>query len=208
MDYISLLIIGFIVGLSGAMLPGPMLIYTISKVMQGSVISGIKIVFGHMLVEVVAIVLILLGLKEIIGSRIISTLLSLIGGLALIMMGLYIISKATHTRLPKESSVNFSSGLIAGGIFFTAFNPTFPTWWVTIGASLLSRALLSGLIGVVILTIGHWLADLAWFGSVSFAVCKGRSLLDDRIYQVVLRILGSVLTGLGLWFIFNLVNMG
>ena len=207
MNYISLLIIGFIVGLSGAMLPGPMLIYTISKVMQGSVISGIKIVFGHMLVEVVAITLILLGLKEIIGSRIISTLLSLIGGLALIMMGLYIIFKATHIRLPRDTKVNFSFGLIAGGIFFTAFNPTFPTWWVTIGASLLSKALLSGIIGVVILTVGHWLADLAWFGSVSFAVCKGKSLLNDRIYRVVLRILGVAVIGLGVYFIILLFAM-
>ena len=206
MNYISLLIIGFIVGLSGAMLPGPMLIYTISKVIQGSLISGIKIVFGHMLVEVVAIILILLGLKEIIGLRIISNLLSLIGGLALIMMGLYTVSKATHMKLPEESRVNFSSGLITGGIFFTAFNPTFPTWWVTIGASLLSKALLSGIIGVVILVAGHWLADLAWFGSVSFAVCKGRSLLNDIRYKLLLRILGFGLMGLGSYFIFQLVR--
>ena len=201
MDYISLLIIGFIIGLSGAMLPGPMLIYTISKVLQGRTVSGIKIVFGHILVEVVAVVLILLGLKEIIGSKTVSTVLATIGGLALIMFGLYIIFKATHMKLPKDTKVDFSSGLITGGIFFTVFNPTFPTWWLTIGTSLLSRALLSGLIGVIILTVGHWLADLTWFGSVSFAVCKGKSLLNDRIYQIILRILAAALVGFGIHFI-------
>jgi len=201
MNYFNLLLIGFIVGLSGAMLPGPMLIYTISRVLQGGVISGMRIVLGHMLVEVVAIVLILLGLKEIIGSEIVSTTLSIVGGLALIIMGLYIIFKATRMRLPRDSEVKFSSSLIAGGIFFTVFNPTFPSWWATIGASLLFKALLSGIGGVVILTIGHWLADLAWFGSVSFAVCKGKHLLDDRRYQAVLRILGVALVGLGSYFI-------
>jgi threonine/homoserine/homoserine lactone efflux protein len=206
MSYFSLLIIGFVVGLSGAMLPGPMLVYTISKVLQGRIINGIKIVFGHMLIEVIAISLILLGLKEIIGLRIVSTLLSLIGGLALIMMGLYIIFKATYMRLPKEPRVSFSSGLIAGGIFFTAFNPTFPTWWLSVGASLLSRALLFGLLGVVMLVTGHWLADLAWFGSVSFAVSKGRLLLNDRRYQTVLRILGIALVGLGFCFIIQIVR--
>ena len=126
----------------------------------------------------------------------------MIGGLALIMMGLYIIFKATHMRLAKESSVNFSSGLIAGGIFFTAFNPTFPTWWVTIGASLLSKALLSGIIGVVILTVGHWLADLGWYSLVGFAVSRGKLWLnDDRKYQFILKILAITLVGLGFWFI-------
>jgi len=201
MRYFSLLIIGFIVGLSGAMLPGPMLIYTISKVLQGRMVNGVKIVFGHMLVEVVTIVLILLGLKETIGSRIIPTILAIIGGLTLIMVGLYIIFKATHMKLPRDTKVNFSSSLITGGIFFTAFNPTFPTWWVSIGAPLVSKALLSGLIGVIILVVGHWLADLAWFGSVSFAVCKGRPLLNDKIYQIILRILGGVLVVFGIYFI-------
>jgi threonine/homoserine/homoserine lactone efflux protein len=204
MDYINLLIIGFIVGLSGAMLPGPMLIYTISKVLQGRIVAGVKIVFGHMVVEVAAIVLILFGLKEIIGSRIVSTILSLIGGIALLVMGLYIIFKAAHIRLPRNTKVNFSFGVIAGGMFFTVFNPTFPTWWATIGAPLLFKALLSGIVGVVMLTIGHWLADLAWFGSVSFAVCKGRPLLNDRMYQVVLRLLGLILVGLGFYLLLRL----
>ncbi len=206
MDYISLLIIGFIVGLSGAILPGPMLVYTISKVLQGRIINGVKIVFGHMLIEAVMIVLILFGLKEIIGSRIISTILSLIGGIALFAMGLYIILKAGNMKLPKDSEVNISSSLIAGGIFFTAFNPTFPTWWVTIGAPLLFKALLSGIVGVVMLTIGHWLADLAWFCSVSFAVYKGRSLLNDIRYKLLLRILGLGLIGLGSYFIIQVVR--
>ncbi len=206
MDYISLLIIGFIVGLSGAMLPGPMLVYTISKVLQGRIINGVKIVFGHMLIEAVMIVLILFGLKEIIGSRIISTILSLIGGIALFAMGLYIILKAGNMKLPKDSEVNISSSLIAGGIFFTAFNPTFPTWWVTIGAPLLFKALLSGIVGVVMLTIGHWLADLAWFCSVSFTVYKGRSLLNDIRYKLLLKILGLGLIGLGSYFIIQVVR--
>lgn len=201
MDYISLLIIGFIVGLSGAMLPGPMLVYTISKVLQGRIINGVKIVFGHMLIEAVMIVLILFGLKEIIGSRIISTILSLIGGIALFAMGLYIILKAGNMKLPKDSEVNISSNLIAGGIFFTAFNSTFPTWWVTIGAPLLFKALLSGIVGVVMLIIGHWVADLAWYSSVGFAVARGKLWLNEKSYQLLLKILAIILIGLGVWFI-------
>ena len=204
MNYSSLLIIGFIVGLSGAVLPGPLLIYIISKALQGRMVNGVKIVFGHMLVEVVAIVLILLGLKEAIGSDIVSNILAIIGGLALIMVGLCIIFKATHMKLPIDTKINFSSGLITGGIFFTAFNPTFPTWWVVIGAPLLSKALLSGLIGVIMLTVGHWLADFAWYILISFTVVRGKLWLNDRSYQLILKTLAIILVGFGLWFIRHL----
>lgn len=203
MNYLTLGMMGFIIGLSGAMLPGPLLIYTISKVLQGRMVNGVKIVFGHILIEAVMIVLILLGLKEIIGSRFVSIILALIGGIALFAMGLYIILKAGNMKLPRDSKVNFSSSLVAGGIFFTAFNPTFPTWWITIGAPLLFKALLSGIVGVIILTIGHWLADLAWFSFVGFTVYKEKLYIDSKRYQLILKVLAIILIILGFWFIWQ-----
>lgn len=206
MNYLALGVIGFIVGLSGAMLPGPMLAFAISSVLQGKARDAALIVLGHIFIEAVMIVLILLGLKYLIGSKIVFTVLSVLGGVVLIVMGLHMVFRANQIKLSINKNSNFTSGLILGGMFFTAFNPTFPTWWVSVGASLLSRALLLGLLGVVMLVIGHWLADLAWFGSVSFAVCKGRSLLNDRRYQAALRILGITLVGLGFYFIFQVVK--
>jgi threonine/homoserine/homoserine lactone efflux protein len=70
--------------------------------------------------------------------------------------------------------------LILSGIFVTAFNPTFPTWWLSIGVGLLSRALLFGLIGVITLTLGHWLADLTWFAVLGFAAVRGKLWLGEK----------------------------
>lgn len=205
MDYISLLIIGFIVGLSGAMLPGPMLVYTISKVLQGKKINALFIVLGHIFIEAVTIVLILWGLKPIISSKILYNFVLILGAAVLILMGLHIIFRASQMNLSiKNKNISFSSGLIVGGAFFTAFNPTFPTWWVSVGVSLLSRALLVGILGVIVLVLGNWLADLAWFSLVALALDSGKLWLNDRRYQLVLRILGVILVGLGLWFILQI----
>lgn len=204
MNYLILGIIGFTVGLSGAMLPGPMLVYTVSKVMQGRTTAAIWIVLGHMFIEAVTVVLLLLGLKQIIGSRMVYNVLSILGAGVLILMGLHIIFRANQMKLFINRKINFSSGLIFGGIFFTAFNPTFPTWWLSVGASLLSRALLFGLLGVVILVLGHWLADLGWFSLVAFVTARGKFWLNERKYQFVLRVLALILIGLGFWFILQL----
>jgi threonine/homoserine/homoserine lactone efflux protein len=104
-------------------------------------------------------------------------------------------------KLPLNKNINFSLGLVTGGMFFTAFNPTFPIWWISVGATLLSRALLLGLRGVIAFVLGHWLADLAWFSLVGFAVGKGKLWLNDRRYQLLLKFLSITLIGLGFWFI-------
>lgn len=206
MDYLALGIIGFVVGLSGAMLPGPMLVYTISKVLEGKKTSVLFIVLGHIFIEAVMIVLLLLGLRQMISSKVIYNAVAILGAGVFILMGLHIIFKSKEMKLLIAKKVNFSAWPILGGVFFTAFNPTFPTWWVSVGASLLSRALLFGIVGVVTLVLGHWLADFSWFSLVGFTVRRGKSWLNEERYQLTLKILALILVGLGFWSIRQTLN--
>ncbi|MBU1367367.1 MAG: LysE family translocator [Candidatus Omnitrophica bacterium] len=215
MNYFNLGVMGFIVGLSGAMLPGPMLVYTVSRVLQGRARNVIGIVFGHIIIEALVIILLLFGLKQIIGSKIVGNFLAIFGGGALILIGAHIIFKAGHMKIVinpvgcllsngVNKKINFSSGLIWGGIFFTAFNPTFPAWWVSVGVTLLFRALSFGLLGVVVFVLGHWLADFVWYFLVGLCVSRGKLWLSEKRYQLALRIVGIILIGLGSWFVWTL----
>ena len=56
-------------------------------------------------------------------------------------------------------------------------------WWVTIGLGYILQSRKEGLWGVVAFFVGHILADLVWYTSVSTAVATGRHLLTDRIYR-------------------------
>ncbi|MBU0896711.1 MAG: LysE family translocator [Candidatus Omnitrophica bacterium] len=204
MNYFNLGVMGFIVGLSGAMLPGPMLVYTVSRVLQGRARNVIGIVIGHIIIEALIIILLLFGLNRIIGSKIVANFLAIFGGGALILMGVHIIYKAGQVNLAINKKINFSSGLIWGGIFFTAFNPTFPAWWVSVGVTLLFRALSFGLLGVVVFVLGHWLADFVWYFLVGLCVSRGKLWLSEKRYQLALRIVGIILIGLGSWFVWTL----
>jgi threonine/homoserine/homoserine lactone efflux protein len=195
---------GFVVGLSGAMMPGPLLVYTISRVLEKKKGSAFWIVCGHMCIESVMIVLILLGLKQLIGSKAVYNTVSLLGAAGLIFIGITVIIRAKKMKLPLGGNLNLTSGLVAGGIFCTACNPTFPLWWVSIGASLLSRALLAGALGVMALVFGHWLADLGWFSMVASAVGRGKLWLNERRYQLWLKTLGFILVGMGIWFVLQI----
>ena len=201
MSLIFLLVTGFSVGLSGAMIPGPLFLFTISRVLNGSISSGVKIIFGHILFEAIAMVAILVGFQSLLKSKILIIAISLVGGIALIVMGLLILFKANQMELSKrKENINFKYGAIIGGAFFSIISPGFLIWWATIGASLLLQAFLLGWIGVAIFTLGHWSADIGWQGLVSYSINKGKGVLSDRSFQNIMKALALMLIILGIYF--------
>ena len=71
MDFLLLFLIGVGTGLSGAMIPGPLFLFTVSESLKKDAFVGLRIALGHILIEVVFVVLIFLGVQKFyhIGSR-------------------------------------------------------------------------------------------------------------------------------------------
>ncbi|MDO8870268.1 MAG: LysE family transporter [Methanobacteriaceae archaeon] len=80
----------FLVGLSGALVPGPMLTVTISDSFKKGFIAGPLITSGHIFTELCLVLLILFGLGWLIGSNTASFIIGLLGGIVLIFMGFQI----------------------------------------------------------------------------------------------------------------------
>ncbi|MFC1624053.1 LysE family translocator [Candidatus Omnitrophota bacterium] len=205
MDLILLFFTGITIGISGAMIPGPLTLFTVSEALKGNRFAGLKIISGHIAVEFVFICFILLGLQGLVtSSKAILSTVSIIGSLALIIMGVMLLLYSGKMRLPdmKTNSGGFNKGLFIGGIFFSVISPGFLVWWATIGISTIIRALLFlGVLGAIILTLGHWLADIAWYGFMSYAIDKGKRYLDDKSYQNVMRFFSILLIVLGVYFL-------
>jgi len=176
LEVLTLLSLGFVVGLSGAVIPGPLLAFTVFDTTRKRQTTGHSIILGHALWESVIILIIFLGFGWIITQN--RLVIYVIGGLALAFMGISIVrSRGGEIRM--ESS-KVSSSLI-GGVFYTVFNPTQPPWWATAGLALLLKgAEIMGIIGVVIMTLGHWLSDFAYYGFVSFMVHRHERYINPR----------------------------
>jgi threonine/homoserine/homoserine lactone efflux protein len=150
--------LGLVVGLSGAVIPGPLLAFTLFDTTNKGRVTGHCIMIGHMLWEFGVILLILFGFGWIIVGN--SQVIYLAGGVVLAFMGMRMVWSRTGEVKMRAAKVDSSLG---GGIFYTAFNPTQPLWWATAGLALLLKGLeVMGILGVVLVTAGHWLADFGY----------------------------------------------
>lgn len=205
--YLYLLSVGFVVGLSGALIPGPLLAYTVSESMKKGRFTGFVVILGHALVEVFVVLLLLAGLSEYMRSRFFISAVSLLGGLMLIYMAymLYRESGRDFSLNPADGKLNYSyNSLVFGGIFFTLFNPSFPIWWATAGNRLLLEGLKSSgsYIGVFPLVFGHWIADFGWYSLVSYFIDKKKqAILAGQWYRRIRLSLALLLLLLGAFFL-------
>jgi threonine/homoserine/homoserine lactone efflux protein len=191
------------VGLSGAVVPGPMLTVTISNSLENGAISGPKIVLGHVLAEIAIMIVFILGLRVIIGSNISTFIIGTIGGLVLIYMGYKIVNSSSITYIQKNEVKNKQNSIISG-IITSISNPYFFLWWVTIGWAFLVQGMeLAGIAGVIAFIVGHWGADLGFYSTVSVLTSKGSEVLKGKGYKTLMNICGGFLVILGIYFILN-----
>ena len=211
----SLVGIGFVTGLSGALIPGPMLAYVISDTLKKGALSGPLTVLGHISVELVLIAALVLGLGFTSFFLQFKALVYVIGGIALIVMsvlglkeGALVKSRVGREELASAVRVRGAkyalNSSILGGILYTAFNPSFIPWWLTIGYPLLLQGFeWLALAGIVFVSLGHFLSDLTWYSFVSYSFSKSSNFFVGKRYEVTMIILALFVISLGVFFIFK-----
>lgn len=193
--------IGFFIALSGALIPGPLLAYTVAKSSTYGARTGPIMVAGHVLVELVVLALISFGLGVVLSSQAFQVVLGLAGGILLIILGVSGVSKLRQSSKPRSIAGTKYHPLLGGVLFSSVLNPTVIFWWATIGAATLMEAfLVASLAGVVLWLLGHFLADFVWFSFVSISVARGKKMLGARGYRALLMFCAAVLMTLGVYF--------
>lgn len=198
----------FIVALSGAMMPGPLLTVTIANSAKKGFWEGPLLVLGHGILELLLVIAIVLGMSQLFKSNLFLITVSVLGGGMLMYMGYDMIKSAKSLTLtpqkthPKKTILDKSS--ILTGIVVSAANPYWTLWWATIGLGYLLSAVKFGLLGVMAFFIGHILADLVWYAFVAFGISKGKKLMKDSTYQMIIKICGTILIIFGGYFLYGL----
>ena len=207
MDIFMIFTSAFVVGLSGAMMPGPVTAVVAHYSLRRGFVAGPMIVLGHAVLEVFIVALILLGLGRLISADFVAGFLGLGGGFILAWMGYVMIKKAYNRELSLELTDNRmiedKSGPFIAGIVTSITNPYWFVWWMTIGAGYVIFASEYGLKGILSFFTGHILSDLAWFSLMAFLFVSGKRFLTDRIYSNVIGSLGVFLVIFAIYFFFT-----
>ena len=129
-----------LISLSGVILPGPLFAANIFYGLKGGTKSGLKIAYGHTVVELPLVILLGIGAFSLTTIPEFRTYITIISAIGLFMFaGLQIRrvfqQNIYHYMQPKH-------GPFFVGILLTAFNPFFIFWWLTIGFKLISESLI------------------------------------------------------------------
>ncbi|MHB9095001.1 MAG: LysE family transporter [Eubacteriales bacterium] len=204
MHLLGIFFTAWIVGFSGAMMPGPLLTVTISESAKRGGKAGPLLMIGHSILELALVAALVVGLKSYLSNERFITIVSVLGGFFLLWMGYGMIKEAWTGKVSLDLAVKERSavlGPIMTGILVSVSNPYWTIWWATFGLSYITKAWVYGFGGLAFFYMGHILADFSWYGAVSFAVSKGKGLMSDRLYRGIIAVCGAFLIGLAVTFI-------
>ncbi len=208
----SLVAIGFLTGLSGALIPGPLFAFVISDTLKQGALSGPLTILGHVFVECPVIVALMVLGHELMNSyfRQFESGIYLIGGIALILMSSCMIkeaktvgSKSKGKEISNEirnAKYSYNSSIFAG-FLLTALNPSFIPWWMGIGIWWLIYGFEQlAVTGIFLVALGHFLSDFVWYSFVSFSFSRGKNFFVGRRYELTMLVIAFFLALLGILF--------
>jgi threonine/homoserine/homoserine lactone efflux protein len=210
---------------SGVLSPGPLFLANLIYGSKGGYHSGIKIALGHTIVELPIIIILAISIFEYSSFTLTEEslrMIGLIGGIAIIIFSVAQISsitrkreviadirnKRSRNRDEATSLLNRMASRIEGrpiivGIFFSAMNPFFIIWWLTVGLKLIFDSIyLFGITeGIIILFSSHTWMDYAWLAITAYLISKGRTIIRERLYSFLLLSISFILASYGLYLV-------
>jgi threonine/homoserine/homoserine lactone efflux protein len=214
MGPLTLFITAFLVGFSGAMMPGPVSTVTLAQSMRRGFWTGPLITAGHALMEGLLVVVLALGLGGLLQRPGVVAGIGCVGGLVLVWMGYGLVLHIWRRRRQQAllgadlSGMDDEVPLLAGnlapfpaGVITSVVNPYWFLWWATVGVKYIFDGLEWGVVGVAAFYSGHILSDLIWNSLLALAGSTGQRLLKGRLYQTLFLLCGLFLVGLGGYFL-------
>ncbi len=206
MDIISFVITVVLITASGALAPGPLFFQTISQGTRMGARSGLIFSIAHTVVEFSLIMLLAFGLLAVRNEVFVQNIIGILGGIVLIIFGLYQIVGSVKKKDIIEKHVVSSHRLFFIGILFTMLNPYFIIWWLTVGSNLILIALeFAALAGVVFMFLCHVWMDYVWLTAISYFAKRGVNALGSKGYRILIGLFGVILIYFGILFLGDVI---
>jgi threonine/homoserine/homoserine lactone efflux protein len=202
LDFLATVVL---VSVSGVLGPGPLFFASTLRATRIGSLAGLQCAVGHTIVEAPLVFGLGLGLSTILNSVTVR-LIGILGGCVLLVFAFLQFRQARRKLDLDASRVSDTwekrSGILLG-IIFTALNPFFVLWWLTVGSALISQAILLGALGgVALMYASHIWMDYAWLGGTAAVAGRGKLLLG-KWFRALLIIFGAAMAYFGITFILS-----
>jgi threonine/homoserine/homoserine lactone efflux protein len=204
--------LSFVVALSGALMPGPLLTYTVARTVRTprrGWLTGALVTAGHAALEGAIVCGLLFGVLEFLRAPLAVRIIGAVGGAFLVWSGVTMIASLVRGRRAAAEAPGAAAapsplerlGPVVGGVLVSMANPYWWVWWVTVGAATMLRFGVSFERWPALATffLGHEAGDLAWYLAVSTLVHLGRRGIPPLAYDVLLGVCAAAVIGFGIY---------
>ncbi len=195
-------IVVIVISASGVLSPGPLFTANIFYGLKGGAKAGLKMAYGHTLVELPLVILLGLGAFSLEAIPEFRTYIAIIGALGLFVFAGIQLKQIFKNRF--EIINEPKHGPFLAGIILSAFNPFFIIWWLTIGFKLISDSIIFwSFWGILIMFLLHIWMDYVWLSSTALVSSRISKILSNRNYKVLVIGLSVVLVYFGITFLID-----
>lgn len=190
------------ISMSGVLAPGPLFFTNLLYGTRQGARSGIKVAFGHTVVELPLIIMLATGLFASAATNQYPGAIGLAGGIGILgFAGMQVASVITDRNVQAAPAIASGKSPFVAGIALSALNPFFLVWWFTVGLKLIADSATFGFaVGIIILFALHIWMDYAWLVGTAYVASKGSSALKSKYYSLLLLALAAVLLYYGVHF--------
>ncbi len=210
MSISAILVSSFLLGLSGALMPGPLFTLTVEKSVVAGLRGGFFATLGHAVTELLLVLVLALGFGTYLSRPATTIVVGILGGAMLLYMGWGMISRARSTQALEVlgssggsiGSFSWWKAAVAGG-FVSVANPYWLLWWTTVGVTYFYHWGGGTPLAISAFYVGHVAADFAWLMTVSGGITFGHGVIPNQLYKGLLASLGGLLMALACYFIYS-----
>lgn len=200
----SLFALAFVVGLSGAMMPGPVTALTIVAAAQSGLGAVLMVLAGHALLEFAVVAAVSLGFGKPLTRPAVVRAVGATGGIVLIGLGALALLPSAAGATQQFGQITPLRALWLGALV-SATNPYWIVWWATVGMTFVTRALVRGPLGLATFTVGHVSSDAVWLLVIGIIIAvvgkQGWLAPDSNAYRVLILVCGLFLLAIGVYFL-------
>lgn len=200
------LLFAFSVSIGAVVSPGPVSAAIITETPRKGWRTGPLIATGHILLELIFIILIGIGVSTGLAQVEILRFIAMGGSLLLFYMGAshLVLVLRKKAKLPEPDQLqgsNQNANLVILGMLTTISNPFWYAWWVTVVPGYLGKIGDLSFPTVAAFYLGHISVDYFWDTILSAVIFSGRRRLNDRSYGIIIFLTGSFMIYLGVVFL-------